>query len=146
MRAALKLSRAKDQRRALVKGLATSLVMSENITTTKPKAKVLVPYFEHLVVIAKKGDLASKRRVRTQVTTDEAAAKLVNDLAKRFSSRSGGFVRLAPAGHRVGDDAELATISLTEAPAPAKTETSTTTKTVAKKPVAKAKATTKAKS
>lgn len=138
MRAAPKLSRAKDQRRALVKGLATSLVMAEKVTTTKPKAKVLIPYFEHLVTMAKKANLAAVRQVRAAVATDEAATKLMNDLAKRFGSRTGGYVRLASAGYRVGDNAPLATVSLTEAPAaPAKEEKAVKP---AAKPAAKAPA------
>ena len=58
-----KFGRERDQRRALIKGLATSLVMEEKIETTLPKAKELVRYIEKLVTKAKRGDLAVSMRL-----------------------------------------------------------------------------------
>ena len=67
-----KLGRQRDQRRALLKGLATSLVMEESIETTFPKAKELVRYIEKLITKAKKGNLA-------KVVAGEAVGTIVND-------------------------------------------------------------------
>ncbi|MBI4101024.1 50S ribosomal protein L17 [Candidatus Microgenomates bacterium] len=114
MSARAKLARKRDQRRLLVKNLATSLVMSEKITTTKTKAKLVTPYFERLITYAKQGGLHNRRQIMAALTTEEATRKLMDDLAQRFAKRHGGYTRMQSAGWRKGDDAELATISLTE--------------------------------
>ncbi len=113
-----KLSRQRDQRRALVKGLATALIIEESITTTKPKAKTVLPYLEELIHIAKAGSLAARRRVGAALTTQEAAKKLIEDIAPRFKQRQGGYIRLEEAGWRAGDDARMAKLTLTEKPSP----------------------------
>lgn len=134
-----KLSRERDQRRALVKGLATSLVMEEKIVTTKPKAKAVVPYVERLITKAKVGSLHAKRQIRAKVTTDAATNKLVSDLGPRFAKRAGGYTRTKAAGYRQGDDAALSEISFTEQPPKKENKPkSEAAKKVAKKPSAKA--------
>ena len=104
----------RDQGRALLKSLATSLVLNESVITTKPRAKQLVPYFERLVTYAKKANLAGLRLLRASLTTETAAKKVQTDLAKRFAKRSGGYARLSAHGWRAGDDAELVQVELTE--------------------------------
>lgn len=111
--ASKKLSRVRDQRRALLKGLANSLVLQESITTTKPKAKAVQPYVERLVTKGKLGGLHRQRQVRA-VLSEDATKKVFDDLAKRFASRKGGYTSIKAAGSRRGDNAELATISFTE--------------------------------
>ncbi len=115
------LSRHQGQRRLLIRGLATALVMEEKITTTKPKAKSLVPYFERLVSKAKADSLTGYRALLTGLDTEIAAKKVRDDLAKRFKSRQGGYVSVKPAEFRLGDNVQLVRVSLTEpAAAPAK--------------------------
>ncbi len=104
----------RDQKRALLKSLATSLVLNESVVTTKPRARQMVPYFERLVTYAKKGNLAGLRLLRASLSTEAAAKKVQNDLAKRFAKRSGGYTRLSTYGWRAGDDAKLVKIELTE--------------------------------
>ena len=111
-----KLSRTSAQRQALIKGLATSLIVEEQITTTKPKAKEVIPYFERVVTKAKRGGLHSRRQVLAAISTETAVRKLYEELVPRFGERSSGFVSLKPAGWRRGDNAELATLSLTAQP------------------------------
>ena len=106
-----KFGRERDQRRALIKSLADSLVIHESIETTLPKAKELLPYMEKLVTKAKKGDLSSRRQVIAKLHTVEAAHKLVDDLAPKMKSRSSGHLRIKRTGFRRGDNAELAKIS-----------------------------------
>jgi len=89
-----KLGRERDQRRALLKGLATSLVVEERIETTLPKAKELVRYIEKLITKAKKGDLAHRRAVIAGLSTQAAAIKLVDQIAPQLSHRSSGHVRV----------------------------------------------------
>lgn len=107
-----KLSRERDQRRALIKGLATSLVLHEKLETTEVKAKALRPYFERLVTYAKRGDLASYRRLRASLTTEKSAQKMVQLLAPAFKDRAGGYTRIIKTGWRRGDNAAMAIISL----------------------------------
>lgn len=147
-----KLSRERDQRRALLKGMANSLVLEEKIVTTKPKAKEVAPYVERLISKAKVGTLHSRRQLLKLVTTDQAVSKLVNDLAPRFANRNGGYTRIKSAGYRQGDDAEMALLSFTEEAKQAKKletkapeQAKPVAKKVAKKPVAK-KGNTNAKS
>lgn len=108
-----KLSRERGQRRALMKGLATSLVLKEKITTTKPKAKELIRYTERLIAQAKKGGLHGRRQVQSGVSTEAAMHKLVDELAPRFKSRPSGFISIKEAGWRKGDDSRLATVGFT---------------------------------
>lgn len=117
-----KFGRERDQRRALLKGLATSLVMEEQIETTLPKAKELVRYIEKLITKAKKGDLASRRAVIAGLSTQTAAYKLVDAIAPQLSGRTSGHVRVERTRLRVGDGAQMATIQfvdeLKDAPKP----------------------------
>lgn len=109
-----KLSRERDQRRALIKGLATSLVMHGKIETTLPKAKELVRYIEKVITKAKKGDLANRRRVIAALSTQEAAFKLVDEIAPQLKGRTSGHVRVERTRLRVGDGAQLATIAFVD--------------------------------
>lgn len=109
-----KFGRERDQRRALMKGLATELVMHEQIETTLPKAKELRPYLEKLITKAKRGDLANRRAVISGLSTQEAAMKLVDHIAPQLSGRNSGYLRIARTRVRVGDAAQLATISFVD--------------------------------
>lgn len=116
-----KFGRETDQRRALIKGLATSLVMHGAIETTLPKAKTLVPYVEVLITKAKKGDLHNRRQVIGGLTTLDAAQKLVDEIAPKLTGRNSGHLRIERTKLRVGDNAQMARVSfvddITAAPA-----------------------------
>lgn len=142
-----KFGRERDQRRALVKGLADSLVKYESIETTLPKAKEVVPYVEKLITKAKKGDLHNRRQVIADLQTVASAHKLVDEIAPKLTGRNSGHLRIERTRTRRGDNAQLARISfvddLSEAPVaqPAKTVEAKVVKPeateVSKKPVAK---------
>ena len=97
-----KFGRERDQRRALLKGLATSLVEHGKIETTLPKAKEL------------KGDLASRRQVIAALSTRAAAYKLVDEIAPQLSGRTSGHVRVERTRLRVGDGAQMAIIEFVD--------------------------------
>ena len=126
-----KFHRERDQREALIKGLADALILHESIETTLPKAKEIVPYIEKLITKAKKGDLHNRRLIIQSLMTITAAHKLVDELAPKMAGRVSGHVRVERTRLRRGDNAQLARISfvddLTEAPV---------AKAVAKKPAA----------
>lgn len=142
-----KFGRERDQRRALLKGLADSLVRDESIETTLPKAKAVVPYIEKLVTKAKKGDLHNRRQVIQGLQTIESAHKLVDEIAPKLTARNSGHFRIERTRLRRGDNAQLARVSFVDdlktapvAQAATKNAEVATTATVAKKPVpAKAK-------
>lgn len=114
-----KFGRERDQRRALLKGLATSLVEHGKIETTLPKAKELVRYIEKLITKAKKGDLANRRQVIAGLSTQAAAFKLVDEIAPQLTARTSGHVRVARTRLRIGDGAQMATIAFVDELKPA---------------------------
>lgn len=109
-----KFGRERDQRRALMKGLATNLVEHGRIETTLPKAKELVRYIEKLITKAKKGDLANRRAVIAGLNTQAAAFRLVDEIAPQLTGRNSGHVRVARTRVRVGDAAQMAEISFVD--------------------------------
>lgn len=139
-----KLHRERDQRRALIKGLADSLVKYESIETTLPKAKEVVPYVEKLITKAKKGDLHNRRQVVSSLQTVESAHKLVDEIAPKLKGRESGHLRIEKTRLRRGDQAQLARVSFVDdlksapvAKAAAEDKPAPAPKT-AKKPAAKA--------
>ncbi len=147
-----KFGRERDQRRALLKGLADSLVIHESIETTLPKAKEIVPYMEKLVTKAKKGDLHNRRQIISKLQTVSSAHKLVDELAPQLTERSSGHLRVVRTKLRRGDNTQMARVSFIkdEVKASPKTEKPAaedkpankpaTKKAPAKKPVAKKEA------
>ena len=115
-----KFHRERDQRNALIKGLADSLVKYEAIETTLPKAKEIVPYVEKLITKAKKGDLHNRRQVISGLQTVASAHKLVDELAPKMQGRTSGHLRIERTRVRRGDNTQLARVSfvddLAEAP------------------------------
>ena len=109
-----KLGRQRDQRRALLKGLATGLVMEASIQTTLPKAKELVRYIEKLITKAKKGNLANRRAVIAGLSTQVAAVKLVDQIAPQLTGRTSGHVRVERTRLRVGDGAQMAIVEFVD--------------------------------
>lgn len=109
-----KLSRKRDQRRALIKGLASNLAVNETIVTTHPKAKELVPYFEKLITKAKKGDLHNRRQVIAKMANTDSANKLVDEIAPKLISRHSGYLRVTYNSNRRGDNAKLSKVSFVD--------------------------------
>lgn len=109
-----KFRREAGPRRALIKGLATSLVTYGAIETTLPKAKEVLPYVEGLITKAKKGDLHNRRQVISGLSTIEAAQKLVDEIAPKLTARNSGHLRIKRTTLRVGDNAQLARISFVD--------------------------------
>jgi len=102
--------RRPEARKALLRGLATSLVENERITTTVVRAKELRKVVEPLVTLAKKGDLHSRRQVAAYLYKNDAVKKLFSELAERFRTRPGGYTRIYRKGFRRGDGAETVII------------------------------------
>ncbi len=136
-----KFGRETDQRGALIKSLADSLVLRESVETTLPKAKELRRYLEKLITKAKKGGLHNRRQVINGLHTTEAAHKLVDELAPKLSGRTSGHLTIKRTSSRRGDGAQMATVSfvddLSVEVKPAKKEAPKAVKPGAKKPASK---------
>ncbi len=141
-----KFHRERDQREALLKGLADSLIKYEAIETTLHKAKEVVPYVEKLITKAKKGDLHNRRQIIADLQTLASAHKLVDEIAPKLKERTSGHLRIERTTLRRGDNTQLARVSfvddLKEAPVAkaAVTEKKTATKPAAKPAAAKPRA------
>ncbi|MDS3950096.1 50S ribosomal protein L17 [Staphylococcus epidermidis] len=117
-----KLGRTSDQRKAMLRDLATSLIVSERIETTEARAKEVRSVVEKLITFGKKGDLASRRNAAKTLrnveilneddSTQTALQKLFGEIAERYSERQGGYTRILKVGPRRGDGAESVIIEL----------------------------------
>lgn len=106
------LSRTSTHRRAMLRNMATSLLLHDRIETTVAKAKELRPYVEKLITLARRGDLHARRLVERKIKDRAVSGKLFKELGPRFAGRPGGYTRIIKLRHRVGDGAELARIEL----------------------------------
>lgn len=131
-----KFSRERDQRRSLLKSLAEALIIHESIETTVPKAKEIVPYVEHLITKAKKGDLHNRRQIISALQTVSSAHKLVDDIAPKLNGRTSGHLRIVRTRARRGDNAELARVSFVDDLQQAPVAKAVTPKPEVKKPAA----------
>ncbi|EJD8548716.1 50S ribosomal protein L17 [Staphylococcus pseudintermedius] len=117
-----KLGRTSDQRKAMLRDLATSLIVSERIETTEARAKELRSVVEKLITLGKKGDLASRRNaakilrnvqiLNEDETTQTALQKLFGEIAERYQERQGGYTRILKVAPRQGDGALKVIIEL----------------------------------
>lgn len=106
-----KLSRERSSRELLFVSLIENLVINEKINTTKAKAKSIVGLVDRLVVLSKKGTLASKRQILKRLKNNKTVStKLWTDIAKTFSTRTSGFTRIIPLPSRKGDLASMVRI------------------------------------
>ena len=104
------LGRSRDQRTALMRNLAESLILHGKIKTTEAKAKELRPFIEKLVTMARKGTLAARRTVASRLAREDVARKLVADIAPKYADRAGGYTRITKLSPREGDGAKMAVI------------------------------------
>ena len=103
-----KFGRERNQRKALMKSLAHSLILKGKIKTTEAKAKELRPAVEKLVTLARKGTPASRRLIEARV--GKMATKKAMDLGKTYESRAGGYTRITKLVRRASDGAKMAVI------------------------------------
>lgn len=97
-------------RKALLRGLSTSLVMKSKIKTTFVKAKALQSVIEKHVTMSKKGDLAAKRQLMKYFYDIKAVNKLIKELGPKYKTRPGGYTRIIKMENRKGDNAPMALI------------------------------------
>ncbi|MDD2702601.1 MAG: 50S ribosomal protein L17 [Candidatus Omnitrophica bacterium] len=125
------LNRFTSWHRATIAGMMRSLLTYQRIETTLAKAKAVRPHIEKLIALAREDSLANKRRAFRMLSDHRLVSLLFNDIAKRFSGREGGYIRILRLGNRRGDNAQLALLELTEV----KTEGKKQKKTKAEKEI-----------
>jgi len=106
-----KFGRPANQRRALLQGLAVSLVRDEKIMTTEAKAKELRPIIEKLITKARNATLANRRLIITRLGNQETTAKkLIDVIAPKYIDQAGGYTRITKLPPRQGDASPRAII------------------------------------
>ena len=106
-----KFSRKKDQRKALLKSLASALILNEKIKTTEAKAKELRLFIEKYINLTKNKDLAT-RRFLSKFFSVKVVKKLVDEIGPRYKDRKGGYTRIIKLGPRKSNGAKMAIIEL----------------------------------
>ena len=109
-----KLNRTSAHRLAMLRNMMVSLLKHEAIKTTLPKAQELRRVVEPLITLAKDPTVANKRLAFNRLRDREIVVKLFNELGPRFANRNGGYTRILKMGFRVGDNAPMAYMELTE--------------------------------
>lgn len=107
-----KLGKPADQRRALLRSLATELIRHGRITTTKTRAKAVRSEAEKMITLAKDGSLASRRQAMGYLYDKQLVHALFEDAKERYGNRDGGYTRISRTVRRRGDNSEMAIIEL----------------------------------
>lgn len=111
-RAGYKLKRDLGARKALLRGLVTSVIEQERVVTTVPKAKAIKPLVDKMITLGKRDTLHARRQAASFLETPGAVKKLFDKLGSRFGQRNGGYTRIVRLGWRKGDGAEQCLIEL----------------------------------
>lgn len=106
-----KFHRKTGPRKALMQGLARSLLLKGKIKTTEAKAKELSSFVEKHITKAKKGTLCARRNLQ-KIYSPEVAKKLLEEIAPLYKERSGGYTRIIKLGPRRSDSSKMAYIEL----------------------------------
>jgi large subunit ribosomal protein L17 len=109
-----KFGRRAGGRRALLRDIVTALFRHGRITTTVIKAKEARSLAEHLITLAKRGDLHARRLVAAELNEPFIVQKLFAEIAPKFADRPGGYTRVIKTGIRRGDAAPMAIFELVQ--------------------------------
>ena len=107
-----KLSLPADQRKAVLRSLANSFFKTGEIKTTLGKAKAVQRVAEHLITLAKRGDMHARRQAAGFIFEKEVVKKLFNETVGNFKTKKGGYTRLIKTLPRRGDNAPTAILQL----------------------------------
>ena len=115
-----KFGRNADHRKAMLRNLATSVILYGKVETTEAKAKDMRSVVDELITLGKRGDLHARRQAAAyirNVVADEAKSqtvlqKLFDEVTPKYADRNGGYTRVVKTGTRKGDAAPMAYIEL----------------------------------
>lgn len=116
-----KLGRTSSQRKALLRDLTTDLIVNGRITTTEARAKEVRKTADQMITLAKRGDLASRRKAAAfvrnvvadvkedgnNIRIQSALQNLFEELAPKYAERNGGYTRILKTMPRRGDGAKM---------------------------------------
>ena len=140
----VKLNMTSSHKNAMFRNMVTSLLKYDRIQTTDAKAKELRRWADHIITLAKRGDLHARRQAMSIVREKAVVHKVFEEAPKRFATVSGGYTRIVKIGRRPGDAAPVSLIELIT-PEPKKKKTTKKTKTATPKKTAPKKAEKKTK-
>lgn len=107
-----KAAYTKSKYENMLRNVVTDLIIHESVKVTEAVARDVVKEADRLVTLAKKEDvLNAKRSARSFLRSDEALAKLFNELGPKFKSRNGGYTRRLKLENRRGDDAPIVLVT-----------------------------------
>lgn len=107
-----KLGRNTSHRRAVLRNLVTSVILTDRIETTITKCKASRPLIEKMITLGKRGTVHARRQAAAYLMTADAVDRLFATVAPRYGDRNGGYLRIVRTGARKGDAAEMAFIEL----------------------------------
>ncbi len=114
-----KLGRTSDQRKAMLRNLATDVIMYGQIETTETRAKEVRSIVEELITLGKRGDLHARRQaaavlfnVKDETSSKNTVQKLFDEVAPKYANVNGGYTRILKTYNRRGDNAPMAIITL----------------------------------
>ena len=111
-KASLKLNRTTSHRKAMFRNMVTSLFKHERIRTTGAKAKELRRWADHIITLAKRGDLHARRQALAIIREKSVVHKLFDEAQEKFGNSAGGYTRIVKLGRRAGDAAPMSLIEL----------------------------------
>lgn len=109
-----KFGRRSGPRRAMLRNLATSVILTGRIETTEAKAKQVRSIVEKMVTLGKRGDLHARRQALAYLLDEDAVKKLFDEISPRYEDRQGGYTRILKLGHRRGDAAPMAILEFVQ--------------------------------
>jgi large subunit ribosomal protein L17 len=96
----------------MFRNMVTSLFKHDRIRTTGAKAKELRRWADHIITLAKRGDLHARRQALSIIREKGVVHKLFEEAQERFGNSAGGYTRIVKLGRRAGDAAPLSLIEL----------------------------------
>ncbi|MDI6785577.1 MAG: 50S ribosomal protein L17 [bacterium] len=107
-----KLGKTVSHRKAMLCNMATSLFKHRTIKTTLAKSKFLIPLADHLITLAKRGNLHARRQVYKFIKEDEVVRNLFDNIAPNLKDRQGGYIQAIKSHYREGDKALVVIVKI----------------------------------
>ena len=96
-----------------MRALTTEVIRHGRIRTTVVKAKALRKTVDHMVTLAKRGTLHTRRQALGYIYDKDLVASLFEQAPERYAERNGGYCRVIREElPRRGDSAQMAIIEL----------------------------------
>ena len=107
-----KLGRVSSHRKAMLRNLATDVIMHGKIETTATRAKEVRKVVDKLITLGIRGDLHARRQALAYIYDEDVVTELFDNIAPKYAERNGGYTRILKLGKRQGDTAEMVFLEL----------------------------------